>query len=96
MGSSIFSHHACMFGRFETRPVKRSCTKMRPINCDCCVSTGETVERLVIWQVIIKEGDQGHEFFVIKEGEAEVLIMQKKQARVFMEVLCKFMRFPWQ
>eukprot|EP00434_Breviolum_minutum_P025816 symbB.v1.2.022821.t1/scaffold2042.1/size196763/4 len=31
-------------------------------------------------EVIIKEGDQGHEFFVIKEGEAEVLIMQKKQA----------------
>ena len=33
-------------------------------------------------EVIIKEGDQGHEFFVIKEGEAEVLIMQKKQARI--------------
>eukprot|EP00438_Fugacium_kawagutii_P020153 Skav209775 [mRNA] locus=scaffold9:468496:481990:+ [translate_table: standard] len=31
-------------------------------------------------QVIIKQGDHGHEFFVIKEGSAEVLILKKKQA----------------
>lgn len=30
--------------------------------------------------MIIRQGDHGHEFFIIKEGEAEVLIQQKKQA----------------
>ena len=28
----------------------------------------------------MKQGDDGHEFFVIKEGEAEVLISEKKMA----------------
>ncbi|CAJ1329897.1 unnamed protein product [Effrenium voratum] len=31
-------------------------------------------------EVIMKQGDDGHEFFVIKEGEAEVLISEKKMA----------------
>ncbi|CAK9027771.1 unnamed protein product [Durusdinium trenchii] len=31
-------------------------------------------------EVIIRQGDQGHEFFIIKDGEAEVFISQKKQA----------------
>ena len=47
-------------------------------------------------EVIIKEGDQGHEFFVIKEGEAEVLIMQKKQARIVVWiVVCMLYVISW-